>query len=288
MKIGFIGTGLMGEPMVAKILKANHQVIAYNRTKSKLETIKKAGAEIAESPAEVIKNSDCVILMLSDAPTIQSLVLSETAKKELSGRTVIQMGTIAPAESKAIRDEAIAAGGEYLEAPVLGSIPQVKSGSLIVMVGATPEQFDRYLSLFKIFGPEPLLIGEVGAAAALKLAMNQLIGSLTTAFSLSLGLIMRQGVEIDNFMKIVRESALYAPTFDKKLERMVDRNYASPNFPTKHMLKDTKLFINAAESVGLDVSLQEGVRQVLEKAIELGLADVDYSSLFSAVNPEEK
>ncbi|MDY6806658.1 MAG: NAD(P)-dependent oxidoreductase [Cyanobacteriota bacterium] len=288
MKIGFIGTGLMGEPMAAKILKADREVIAYNRTKSKLETIKKAGAEIAESPAEVIKNSDCVILMLSDAPTIQNLLLSETAKKELSGSTILQMGTIAPAESKAIRDEVVAAGGEYLEAPVLGSIPQVKSGSLIVMVGATAEQFDRYLSLFNIFSPEPLLIGEVGAAAALKLAMNQLIGSLTTAFSLSLGLIMRHGIEIETFMKIVRESALYAPTFDKKLERMVDRNYANPNFPTKHMLKDTKLFINAAESVGLDVSLQEGVGQVLEKAIELGLADVDYSSLFSAVNPEEK
>lgn len=288
MKIGFIGTGLMGEPMAAKILKANHQAIAYNRTKSKLETLKKAGAEIAESPAEVIKNSDCVILMLSDAPTIHNLVLSDTAKKELSGSTIVQMGTIAPAESKAIRDEVVAAGGEYLEAPVLGSIPQVKSGSLIVMVGATPEQFQRYLSLFKIFSPEPLLIGEVGAAAAVKLAMNQLIGSLTTAFSLSLGLIMRHGIEIETFMTIVRESALYAPTFDKKLERMVERNYANPNFPTKHMLKDTKLFINAAESVGLDVSLQEGVRQVLEKAIELGLADVDYSSLFSAVNPEEK
>ena len=288
MKIGFIGTGLMGEPMVTKILEADWEAIAYNRTKSKLEPLKKAGAEIAESPAEVIKNSDCVILMLSDAPTIQSVVLSETAKKELSNRTIISMATIAPEESKAIKNEVEAAGGEYLEAPVLGSIPQVKSGSLIVMVGATPEQFDRYLSLFKIFSPEPLLIGEVGTAAALKLAMNQLIGSLTTAFSLSLGLIMRHGIDIETFMKIVRESALYAPTFDKKLERMVERNFANPNFPTKHLLKDTKLFINAAESVGLDISLQEGVRRVLEKAIELGLTDEDYSSLFSAVNPEER
>jgi len=286
MKIGFLGTGLMGEPMAEKILKANHQVIAYNRTKSKLQPLKIAGAEIAESPAEVIKDADCVILMLSDAAAIQSVILSETAKKELSGSTIIQMGTIAPQESQAIRDEVVAAGGEYLEAPVLGSIPQVKSGSLIVMVGATPEQFQRYLYLFKIFSPEPLLIGEVGTGAALKLAMNQLIGSLTTAFSLSLGLIMRQGIEIETFMKVVRESVLYAPHFDKKLERMVDRNFANPNFPTKHMLKDTKLFINAAESLGLDVSLQEGVRQVLEKTIELGLGDEDYSALFSGVNPE--
>ena len=288
MKIGIIGTGLMGLPMAQKILESNHQAIAYNRTQSKLEPLKTAGAEIAASPAEAIKNSDCIILMLTDFAAIQTVLLSDNSCRELSGRTVIQMGTISPNDSKQIRDEVVAAGGEYLEAPVLGSIPQVKSGSLIVMVGASPEQFHRWLDLFKIFSPEPLLIGNVGTAAALKLAMNQLIGSLTTAFSLSLGLVMREGIDIETFMKIVRESALYAPTFDKKLQRMLDRNYANPNFPSKHMLKDTNLFISAAKSVGLDVSLQEGVRQVLEKTMELGLADADYSSLFSAVNPQEE
>ncbi len=198
------------------------------------------------------------------------------------------MGTISPRESKQIRDEVVACGGEYLEAPVLGSIPQVKSGSLIVMVGADSEQFEKCSDLLKVFSPEPLHIGGVGSGAAIKLAMNQLIGSLTTAFALSLGLVIREGIDVYLFMQIVRDSALYAPTFEKKLQRMLERNYENPNFPVKHLLKDTNIFINAAESVGLDVSIQEGVRKVLEKTIKLGLADLDYSALFSAVNLENR
>lgn len=225
--------------------------------------------------------------MLTDATAIKNVLLSDSSKAELSHRTVIQMGTISPVESKEIRDEIVACGGEYLEAPVLGSIPQVKSGNLIIMVGASPEQYQKWSSFLKIFSPQPLHIGPVGSAAAIKLAMNQLIGSLTTSFALSLGLIIREGIDIDIFMKILRDSALYAPTFDKKLQRMLERNYENPNFPAKHLLKDTNIFINVAESLGLDVSIQEGVRQVLEKTIELGLSELDYSALFSAVNQEK-
>jgi 3-hydroxyisobutyrate dehydrogenase len=94
-------------------------------------------------------------------------------------------------------------------------------------------------------------------------------------------------VEVEPFMKILRQSALYAPTFDKKLQRMLDRNYDNPNFPTKHLLKDTNLFLTEAESAGLNVSSLKGVRQILEIAQQLGLSEEDYSSLFSAVNPQE-
>lgn len=117
--------------------------------------------------------------------------------------------------------------------------------------------------------------------------MNQLIGSLTTAFALSLGLVLRSGVPVADFMKIVRDSALYAPTFDKKLQRMLERNYENPNFPTKHLLKDTALLIREADVLGLDSQIQKGVLSVLEKTLELGLAEGDYSALFSAVNPED-
>ncbi|HEY9747128.1 MAG TPA: NAD(P)-dependent oxidoreductase [Allocoleopsis sp.] len=283
--VGFIGTGLMGLPMAERLLAAGLSVIAYNRTSTKLEPLRQAGAAIAQSPVEVLQQADCVLLMLTDATAIQTVLLSPDARAALAGRTIIQMGTIAPAESCAIAAEVEAAGGNYLEAPVLGSIPEAKAGNLIVMVGSSPELFQRWLSLLQHLGPEPQLIGEVGSAAALKLALNQLIGSLTTAFALSLGFVMRQGVDVEAFMNILRDSALYAPTFDKKLSRMVERNYANPNFPTKHLLKDMNLFLGAAESVGLNVSSLEGVRTILETAQKMNLAEVDYSALFSAVNP---
>jgi 3-hydroxyisobutyrate dehydrogenase len=286
VKVGFIGTGLMGEPMAQRLLNAKLSVVAYNRTPSKLEPLRASGAEIANSPEEAIASSDCVILMLSNAAAIREVLLSEASLRELSGRTIIQMSTIAPTESRGIGEAIVAAGGDYLEAPVLGSIPQVKSGELQVMVGASPEQFQKWSEFLKHFGPEPILIGPVGSAAAMKLALNQLIASLTTAFALSLGFVQQQDVDVEQFMQILRQSALYAPTFDKKLQRMLDGNYADPNFPTKHLLKDTNLFLKEAESVNLNVSSLEGVRQILEMAQQIGLAEADYSALFAAIKPE--
>jgi 3-hydroxyisobutyrate dehydrogenase len=287
MKVAFLGTGLMGQPMAQRLLEAEIPVIAYNRTASKLEALRDAGAEIVDSPEQAIRESDCTILMLTNAQAIEDILFSDSAKQQLAERTVIQMGTISPTESKAIASQVVAAGGEYIEAPVLGSTPEAKAGKLIVMVGASPEQYQKWSGILKHFGSETLHIGEVGAAAAVKLALNQLIPSLTGAFALSLGFVQREGVEVERFMEILRQSALYAPTFDKKLQRMLDRDYSNPNFPTKHMLKDTNLFLNEAKSKGLNVSSLEGIRQLLEIAQNLGLAEADYSALFSAINPDK-
>jgi 3-hydroxyisobutyrate dehydrogenase len=287
MKVGFLGTGLMGLPMAQRLLDANIELVVYNRTPEKLEPLRAAGAAIAEHPHEAIYACECVILMLTNASAIRSVLLSDSSRQQLAGRTVIQMGTITPTESRAISEEVVAAGGDYLEAPVLGSIPEAKAGKLIVMVGASTAQFHRWLDLLQNFGSEPVLIGSVGAAAVVKLALNQLIASLSAAFALSLGFVQRQGIDIELFMQILRGSTLYAHTFDKKLQRMLDRNYADANFPTKHLIKDTDLFIAEAKSAGLNLSSIEGVRKILEMAIDRKFSEDDYSSIFSVINPEE-
>jgi 3-hydroxyisobutyrate dehydrogenase len=286
-KIGLIGTGLMGLPMAQRLHEAEQALMVYNRTPEKLEHLREEEIEVAQSVSEVLQQCGVVLLMLSNGQAIREVLLSEPVRSYLSNRVVIQMGTIAPRESKSIRDEIAAAGGDYLEAPVLGSIAEVTSGQLMVMVGASLEQFQQWSPLLKHFGPDPILVGPVGTAAALKLALNQLIASLTTAFATSLGFVQRQGVEVDTFMKILRQSALYAPTFDKKLQRMVEGNYAHPNFPTKHLLKDTNLFLQEAQDCGLHVDSLDGVRKILEMACDLGLAEEDYAALFAAVNPQE-
>lgn len=283
MEVGFIGTGLMGLPMAQQVLAAGFGLTAYNRTASKLEPLQQAGATIASSPEAVMQAAQCIVLMLTNGLAIRELILSDAARSALHGKTIIQMSTIAPSESRAIRDEVMAAGGDYLEAPVLGSIPEAQKSQLIVMVGGTPAQLEQWMTVLKCFGPEPLLVGPVGTAAAMKLALNQLIGSLTAAFAASLGFVLAEGVEVESFMQVLRESALYAPTFDKKLQRMLDRNYENPNFPTKHLHKDINLFLQEAESVGLNTVNVAAVRKILARALELGLADADYSALFSAV-----
>lgn len=286
MKIGLIGTGLMGQPMALKLLEADLSVIVYNRTASKLQPLQEAGATAADSPESVLKEADCIILMLTDANAIQEMLLGENAISLLKNRTIIQMGTIAPQESKTICNSITEAGSEYLEAPVLGSIPQVKSGELIMMVGSTEDQFQQWLPVLKHYSPQPMHIGAVGTASAMKLALNQLIAGLTSTFALTLGFVKRQGVDVEQFMQVVRESALYTPTFDKKLSRMCDRNFSNPNFPTKHLLKDTDLFLTQAQELGLATDNLEGIKSIIEKAIALGLGDDDYSAIYSAINPQ--
>jgi 3-hydroxyisobutyrate dehydrogenase len=226
--------------------------------------------------------------MLTDAPAIREVLLTDAVRPHLAGRTIIQMGTIRPEESIQIGAAVQAAGGDYFEAPVLGSIPQAQQAELIVMVGGSTEQFTQWRDLLATFGPEPRHIGPLGKAAAVKLALNQLIGSLTGAFSLSLGMVQRHGIDVETFMSILRNSALYAPTFDKKLPRMLERNFADPNFPAKHLLKDMQLVEEEAASLGLNTADIAGLRQILEIAASGELADKDYSALFSVVVPPEE
>lgn len=284
-KIGIIGTGLMGTPMAMQLLQSGYSLVAYNRTPAKLESLKNAGAQGTDSPATLLSQCDCVVLMVSDAAAIREVLLADACHPHLSGKTVIQMSTIGPEESKQICQEVKNHGGDYLEAPVLGSVPQAKSGELQVMVGASSEQYQKWQNVLSALG-KPMHIGEVGTAAAMKLGLNQLIASLTSAFALSLGFVKEQHVDVEKFMAILRESALYAPTFDKKLPRLVDGNYDHPNFPTKHLLKDTNLFLKEAESTQINAQALEGVRTILEKAQQQGWSDSDYSAIFAAIQSQ--
>jgi 3-hydroxyisobutyrate dehydrogenase len=144
--------------------------------------------------------------------------------------------------------------------------------------------FDAVLPLLNQIGNQPKYFGITGNGSTVKLAMNQLIAGLTSSFALSLALIEKEGVDSDEFMSVVRDSALYAPTFDKKLERMLTRDFANPNFPTKHLAKDTTLFLNIAEQLALNTAALEGISDLLQYTLAKGLADTDYSALYAGVH----
>lgn len=285
IKVAFLGTGLMGAPMAARVAAAGYPLTVYNRTRARAEPLAQSGAKVVDSPAKAISNADCVVLMLTDAAAIKILLLDE-ARTVLANRTIIQMSTIAPRESMAIANEVAAAGGDYLEAPVLGSIPEAQAGKLIVMVGGQAEQFRQWHSLLGCFSANPRYIGAVGQAAAVKLALNQLIAALTAAFCLSLGFVQNNGVDVNLFMEILRESALYAPTFDKKLKRYLERDYANANFPTKHLTKDIALLLGEAGT--LDTSALAGVFELLQETMMRGFGDADYSAIYEAIAPKKE
>lgn len=284
--VAVLGMGLMGRAAAERLAATGQSVVAWNRSPEALEPLRGIDRlSTTTDLAAAIARADRVVLWLADGAAIRSVLLDRAIGALLADKTVVQMGTIAPEESRAIGAELTALGCDYYEAPVLGSIPELSAGKLLLMVGATPQQFDRDRAWLQTFGPEPLLVGPVGSAAALKLAMNQLIGSLTTAFAASLALVQREGIAVETFLQILRPSALYAPTFDKKLQRMLDRDFDRPNFPTKHLLKDLDLFAQAAEAQGIDTAPVQAVRAVVERAIALGLGNTDYSALFAAIAP---
>lgn len=284
-RIALLGTGLIGGAMAKRLLQSGYPLTVYNRTISKTEPLKKLGAQVAQTPKEAIESAECSILMLADTGAINETLFSQDSRIDFDSRTIIQMGTILPGETIGFKNKISAAGGRYFESPVLGSIPQATEGKLIVMVGATREQFEQWKNLLQCFGEEIHYLGEVGKAAALKLALNQLIASLTASFSLSLGIVQRSGIDVDTFMAILRKSALYAPTFDKKLKRMLKRDFSNPNFPTKHLLKDVGLIQKESKNLGLSTQVVDGVIDLIKITLEKGFAETDYSSIYNAVNP---
>lgn len=285
MRVGVLGTGLMGAPMAARLCGAGHAVTVWNRTCARAEPLRAAGAEVAATPGAAVTAADWVITMLADAAAIGATLLDPAVLPLLRGRTVVQMGTIGPDESRAIRDRVVAAGGEYLEAPVLGTTAEAQAGTLLVMAGADPDLFARARPLLACLGSTVTRVGNVGQAATLKLALNQLIASLNAAFALSLGLVGRAGLSADDFMALLRTTPLYAPAFDRKLPRMLARRYDDPNFPVKHMLKDVRLIRDTAERWGLGTAALAGVERILEAAVAAGLGEGDYCALREIVDP---
>lgn len=286
MHIALLGTGIMGAPMAERLIEAGHTVAVYNRTPEKIKPLVDLGAHPFSVPAQAVKASDAVIVMLSDINAINA-VLFGPVKVSFKNRTVIQMSTIAPEESIRLGKRISRSGGEYFECPVLGSKEEAKGGNLILMFGGTTAQHEKWSALLTAFGKPPLYIGEVGKASGMKLALNQLIAGLGAAFSLSLAFVESSGIDREGFMNIVRKSALFAPMFDKKWERLVNRRYAGPNFPTKLLLKDVNLFLKEAKRRRLTTDSLAGIRRVLELAIQEGHGDVDYIAMIETMREKK-
>lgn len=283
MKIGIVGIGLMGHAFAQRLIDRGYKINIYNRSVSKTEDLTKQGATLAVSVEDLVASSDTILLMLSDADVIRKVLPGGDA---LDGKTIMQMATISPDQSRSLQGRVIDSGGSYVEAPVLGSIPEAKTGTLIIMVGASEADYLRVGPLLQELGSSIRHVGDVGLGSALKLAMNQLIVSLTAAFSMSLSFALVNKVDVDDFMDTVRESALYAKTYDKKLDKYLSREFGEANCSTKHLLKDIRLFMDDAHRLGIDIDMLKGVERIMSKAVNGGLSEEDYSSIYKVISPD--
>jgi len=278
MDITLVGSGLLGTAIGERLLARGYRLHVWNRRQERAQALVAAGAQLASSPAEAVAAGELVITVLSDGPITAEVLLNQ-AGTALPGRLVLQVATIAPAESRALAIALQQRSARYLETPVLGSRPEALAGCLQVMVGGELADLERARPVLMALGGEPRHLGPIGAALHTKLALNQLIASLTHSFSLALHVVQQAGVEVETFMAILRESALYAPTFDKKLAKELADDYSNPNFPTAHLRKDLQLFLTAAAALQLETQGLRGLAELLERATAAGLDELDYSSL---------
>lgn len=285
MHIAWLGTGLMGRPMAARLLAARHAVTAWNRTHERAALLVEQGARLAATPAEAIADGEVVFTMLRDGPATRAALLGGDPAPPLAGRTVVQMATIGSVESRALAAAVVARRGEYLEAPVLGSVPNAAAGTLLIFAGGDPALFERLRPLLAELGPAPLLVGAVGQAATLKIAFNQMIAGLAASFCFSLGLVRRAGLDVELFMSLLRQSAFHTKSFDGRLPRYLTRNYTEPNFPLELLLKDVELARTEGERLGVATTALTGLRDLVAAGVERGFGQADYGALYEVLDP---
>ena len=271
-----LGSGLLGEAIGRRLLDQGVELKVWNRTPKRCHTLIQAGAQAVPELSSLAEGCTSVITVLRDGPVTQAVV---EELGDLRGCCLMPMGTMGVTEIRSLAKQIQHQNGHCLEAPVLGSKPQALKGELLVMAGGEPVLFDRQRPLLEHLSQEPMLVGPIGSGAATKLALNQLIASLTHAFSLSLRLVQQAGVPVEMFMAILRPSALYAPTFDKKLQRMLNGHYDDPNFSTALLRKDLRLFLEEATAAGLQVGGLQGLDDLLEQSSGSQLDHLDYCAL---------
>ncbi|MCD4781522.1 MAG: NAD(P)-dependent oxidoreductase [Candidatus Omnitrophica bacterium] len=280
-KLTLIGTGTLGSAIARRLSQQGFDLMVYNRTKEKALKLSAMGIHVADNIRVALEHSDRILLVLSEKRAIDALIKKDDLVFE--NKLILQMGTITSKESVDLDEYIRSKGGEYLEAPVLGSRNETSKGALLIMVGGDSGLYQAQKDYLDVLGPS-FYIGQVGMAATIKLALNHLIAAHAYAFSFSLGMVEKKGVPVEVFNTILKKSSLYAPMYDKKFEGWIKRDFSNPNFPTKHLLKDVSLIIKEAQEQNIDTQLMRALTNVIRKSLEMGLEDQDYSSIFRSIN----
>ncbi|TFE68525.1 cupin [Methylacidiphilum caldifontis] len=282
MRIALLGTGILGHSIAERLLHTYDSLYVYNRSRSKAEDLLSLGATLCNTPAEAIAAADALFLVLTDAKTTKTVLASAEEKTLFEKKTFFQLGTISPMEAEELNAYITQKGGVFIELPVLGSKNEAKNGSLLLMFGANEEQYHKWHDFLSSLG-KVFFVAEPKKAAVLKLALNQLIISSMVGFSLSFAMVIKENIDPKLFMNILRASALYCSTYDKKLPRLVKKDYELANFTLDLLLKDLKLCLEETERLSIESAPLEISRTIIEQALKRGYGQKDYSALFEAI-----
>jgi 3-hydroxyisobutyrate dehydrogenase len=241
-RIGWIGLGNMGVPMVRNLLKAGFPVTVYNRTESKADALVTEGAARVVEPGELWEKVDVLITMVADDAALHDLYkgdgrLLETAP---SGKTVIDMSTVSPVTSRELATLLAAKGVEYLDAPVSGSVKPAETGQLVIMVGGKRSVYESALPIFEKLGKQSFLLGDQGAGNSAKLAINLLLAFNTQGLAESILFASQNGIAPRDMLAIINESAVGNALVRIKAP-LIENDQYQPAFALKLLAKDLRL-----------------------------------------------
>jgi 3-hydroxyisobutyrate dehydrogenase-like beta-hydroxyacid dehydrogenase len=281
-RIGFIGLGIMGSRMAANLCRAGFEVAVWNRTgETAREWAAEHGGAVAQSPAELAAGVDLVFTMVVDGPQVRELLLGANGVAEgaAAGLLCVDCSTIGQAAALEIGAALAARGLRLLDAPVTGSLPGARDGTLLIMVGGDAADLDEARPAIDAMGKTILHVGPLGAGQAIKVISNSV--AVANAVTLAEGLIAGKaaGVDLDSLVGVMDGGAAGSRMLTLKAEPMRTHDY-TPLFRLAHMIKDVQLCLDAAT---VPFANAERALADMRAAERLGHTGDDFAALLDAV-----
>ena len=278
--IGFIGMGIMGYPMARNLLKAGHQVIAYDIVPELLDRAVAAGAARGESSRDVAARSEIVITMLPDGPEVRQAILGPAGVLEgaRQGTTLVDMSSISPLVAQEVGTACRAKGVDFLDAPVSGGEPKAVDGTLAIMVGGEEAVFERMLPVLKTMGASATLTGAVGAGNVTKLANQIIVACNIAAMGEALVLATRAGLDPEVVFNAIKGGLAGSTVLNAKAPMVINRNFKA-GFRIRLHQKDLRNALLAAEAMKVPLPLTSSVQQMIMALMNSGSGDLDHSAI---------
>jgi 3-hydroxyisobutyrate dehydrogenase len=283
IKIGWVGLGTMGTPMVKNLLAKGFTVCVYNRTREKEKELIKLGATSAESLQQLSQVSDVVITMVTDDEAVEQIYNSSNLLADpAQGTLMIDMSTVGTTISKKLAKNCSDKGVCFLEAKVSGSVKPATEGQLVIMVGGNNEDYQKTIPIFETLGKQSFLMGEVGIASAAKLCLNYFLALIFQGLAETVLFAQKENIDPAAMLNLINESALGSGITKLKSEAILSNDF-SPAFALKHITKDLKL----VQKEGMDFPLFNPLLASYQSATQMGYGEKDAISIISFLDKTE-
>lgn len=282
MKVAFIGLGHMGSGMAQNLLKAGHEVTAYNRTRSKAEPLQSEGAKIADLPGQAASGAEVVITMLADDAAVQDVIFGpgNILESMAEGALHVSMSTISVSLSKHLAEAHGERKQRYLAAPVFGRPEAASAAKLFIVAAGEQTQIERCRPLFDVMGQKTFVAGpEAQMANVVKLCGNFMITCVIESLAESFALVAKSGLEPMQFLEIITGSLFNAPIYKTYGAIVAAQKFQPAGFKLPLGLKDNRLVRAAAADVAVPMPLASLVNDLFLAAIAQGMGEWDWSAI---------